>query len=156
MYGLSATITKECPRAPQTSKRQSISFTKKTFRIMRITNLTSGFRLKETQAQDRVSGCVSCWHCERCDFEWMGPLPIKCANPKCEELRPEVWCRFRTVRDMNYHERLAALSLQQRAEFEATPLPWAEIPGLCVQNIPHIYEERQLAREANLFCENSA
>jgi len=94
---------------------------------LRITNLTSGFRLKRSQAENRIDQCISCWVVQG-----------------------------QTIRDLTLAERVNARSEQARL---IEPLALAECHGLKVINLPHLYEERQLARDANLFainCENAA
>ena len=91
---------------------------------MRITNLTSGYRLKPSQAQNRIDQCISTW--------------VE---------------HGKSIRDLSLSERVTARSEQAKLE---SPLPWAELPGLKVENIPHLFEERQLIKEANLFCASAA
>jgi len=68
-----------------------------------------------------------------------------------------MWVVFgKTFRNATPAESFAARQIQAE---EREPLALAECHGLKVINLPHLYEERQLARDANLFainCENAA
>jgi hypothetical protein len=110
---------------------------------MRITNLTSGFQIKPSQAQNRIEQCISCWVVEG-----------------------------RTIRDLSLSERVNARSEQVKlnqglfytvevtekdGSTKLVEKPYlAELHGLKVENLPHLYEERQLAQEANKFCQECA